>query len=118
MCLTVCSGLLAQEASPNRSRIQGTDFSAAEEALIRAISAANSPATEGPDIITVFTDARWEIGETYQGLVNAVGATGLRKLRMHRWPTVALRAAWDEVALTVPEAEVIDLEKLLPPRSP
>ena len=64
---------------------------ASEEALVRAILAANRPPWEAPD--------------DYHQLVNTVGLAGVRRLQTYPNDTVAIRAAWEEVALTVPEKE-------------
>jgi hypothetical protein len=53
------------------------------------------PTSEGPGV-----------AKGYEELFRRVGPAGIRELKKHKNPGVALRAAWEEVRLTVPKKEL------------
>jgi hypothetical protein len=67
-----------------------TDDSASEADLIRGITTTDSPGAAQ---------------SAYRILFKKVGADGVQALLTHKSDTIALRAAWEEVKLTVPEKE-------------
>jgi hypothetical protein len=50
-------------------------------------------------------DDAWRAHPKYRALFKMAGIEGLQALRLHRKESIALQAAWEEVALTVPEKE-------------
>jgi hypothetical protein len=83
----LCSAsALAQLHFPERA----TDFGASEADLIRGITITDDPGAAQ---------------KAYRILFKKIGADGIHNLLVHTSDTIAIRAAWEEVNLTVPEME-------------
>lgn len=86
LCLFCSANAVAQAIVPDWA----TDANLSEAELIRGIVAADDPAT---------------VKAANRVLFKKIGAEGIHRLLTHNSDSIALRAAWQEVSLTVPEME-------------
>jgi len=81
------TGILAQEVRAGGGGAQD-DWPAADQKLIHRVSSAAYPT---------------EAAEAYGKLFKQIGRDGIRRLQAHPSDSIAIQAAWEEVAFTVPE---------------
>jgi hypothetical protein len=98
-CALIFSGLLLlplfSQENPTGTKPEQNQFSPDVEKQIQKILAAQYPYdTDTPGFVS-----------SYVKLFKSIGPEGLRKLQTYPHESIAIQAAWEEVALTVPEKD-------------